>query len=503
MTGKCDMRYLMGIDLGTSSVKAMITDENGVIHGLGQVGYEIHTPEIGYVQQDPLKWWTATKEAVRQAIKCVDFTTEKIQGIGLSGQMHGMVALDENKKVLYPAIIHLDARSTEERKIIQEIAADLIQSELMNQPSTGMMICSLLWIKNHMEQQYEKIRYVLSPKDYIRFQLTGEISSEVSDASATLAFSVKNRSWCKALFKRLDLKEDICPKVLNSQEIAGTITKEVHHETGLPENTKVVAGAGDCFAAMVGNGIIKTGIMTCNIGTSSQIAVVTDKPICDSDMQCQLWCHAVPGVWAYQGGALNGGGTLSWAKNKMLCDGTSFEELDREIQKVPAGSNGITFLPYLAGERTPFNNPKARGVYYGLNLKQGKYDMLRATVEGVLYNLMECKKIFDAQNLPQEMLIASGGGARGMSWKQIQADMFAMPVYTTETVEEACMGAAVLAAVGTGIYGNIEEACKKMVKIKEKPVEPIWENHVRYKEGLQIFEELYDNLKGMFEKNKH
>lgn len=492
------MRYIMGIDLGTSSVKALIADENGTVHGIGQVGYEILTPKAGYVQQDPQQWWEAAREAIGQALKKADVPATQIQGIGLSGQMHGMVVLDEKKTLLTSAIIHLDSRSVEERKRILEEATDLIHSELLNQPSTGMVICSLLWLKNREPEIYEKVRYVLSPKDYIRMRLTGEWYSEFSDASATLAFSVKNRIWCQELFDRLDLKKDIWPEVLASQEVAGRITKEAQEETGLKEGTAVVAGAGDCFAAMIGNGIIKKGIMTCNIGTSSQIAVVTDRPMYDPAMQCQLWCHAVPDTWAFQGGALNGGGTLSWFKNKVLCDGASFEEIDREIQKVPAGSNGILFLPYLVGERTPFNNPKARGVYYGLSMEQGKYDMLRATIEGVVYNLLECKKIFDTLKIPQEMLIASGGGAKGMSWKQIQADMFSMPVHTTKTVEEACMGAAILAAVGTGIYGTIEEACERMVQIEETVVEPINENTAIYQEGLQTFEELYANLKGMF-----
>lgn len=498
IAGKCDMRYIMGIDLGTSSVKALIVDEVGNIHGVGQVGYEILTPENGYVQQNPQDWWEATKKAIGQAIKKSDIPVDKIQGIGLSGQMHGMVVLDEKREVIGPAIIHLDARSTEERKLIQEKAADLLHSELLNRPSTGMVICSLLWMKHNQPELYEKVAYVLLPKDYIRLKLTGEIYSEISDASATLAFSVKNRTWCRELFDRLELKSEIWPDVLESQEIAGKISKEVQAETGLNEHTTVVAGAGDCFAAMIGNGIIKKGIMTCNIGTSSQIAVVTDKPVYDSEMKCQLWCHAVPKVWAYQGGALNGGGTLSWVKNKVLCDESSFEAIDKKIQDVPAGSHGITFLPYLTGERTPFNNPKARGVYYGLSMNQNKYDILRATIEGVLYNLMECKKIFDEQQVSQNVLIASGGGARGMAWKQIQADMFAMPVHTTKTVEEACMGAAILAAVGTGIYRNVEEACQVMVKMEEKLVEPIADNIAFYQEGLKTFEELYGNLKGMF-----
>lgn len=493
-----DMNYFMGIDLGTSSVKALIADEQGTTKGIGQVGYDVLTPQIGYAQQSVQDWWKATKEAVAQALRFSQVPPEQIAGIGFSGQMHGMVALDAQMQPVDEAIIHLDARSLKEKETIFAIAGDLMKMELLNQPSTGMLICSLLWMKNQKPECYEKIRYVMSPKDYIRYLLTGCVGTDYSDAGATLAFSVKQRRWCMELIHRLGLKEDIWPKVYESSEIAGNITAEAAEETGLPKGIPVVAGAGDCAAAMIGNAVIEKGIMTCNIGTASQIAVITSEPVFDEGMRCQLWCHALPGAWIYQGGALNGGNTLSWLKNKVLRDERPFAQLDREVSKIPAGSEGLLFLPYLAGERTPFNDPMARGVYFGMTMRHDQTYVVRATMEGVLYNLRECKTIFDQMKIPQQKLISSGGGAKGKAWKQIQADMLNMPVYTTNTEEEACLGAAILAAVGTGQYQDVYEACKEMVTVNDFVTEPIAQNVEYYRDHQELFDDLYDHVKDLY-----
>ena len=492
------MRHLMGIDLGTSSVKVMIADEKGNTKGIGQVGYEVLTPAVGYAEQDPKTWWDAAVQAIGEALKKSGVAAKDIAGISFSGQMHGMVALDEEKNPVCPAIIHLDGRSLEEKKLITETAEDLMREELHNQPSTGMVICSFLWMKRNCPQEYDRIRYVMSPKDYIRFRLTGEICTDYSDASATLAFSVKKRTWCRELFARLDVKENVWPPVRESCDVAGKVTGYAAAETGLAEGTPVITGAGDCFAAMIGNGIVKPGIMTCNIGTSSQIAVVTNRPMSDKKMQCQLWCHALSDTWALQGGALNGGNTLSWLKNKVLRDERPFAEIDREVLDVPAGSDGVFFLPYLAGERTPFNNPQAKGVYFGLSMKHSQPYVVRATMEGVMYNLLECKKIFDSLQIRGNFLISSGGGAKGKAWKQIQADMLGMQVHTTRTQEEACLGAVIMAAVGAGIYGSVYEACDAVVSMDGETVDPIPANVSYYSEKLQIFDELYRSLEHMF-----
>lgn len=494
------MGYLMGIDLGTSSVKALIATEAGEIKGVGQVGYEVLTPVVGYAQQDPAVWWECTRQAVGEVLKSSGIPGEEIRGIGFSGQMHGMVALDAEMCPIDAAIIHLDQRSYKERQEIIQTAGTLLEKELLNQPSAGMLICSLLWMKRNKPEEYDKISVVMSPKDYIRYRLTGTIGTDFSDASATLAFSVKNTAWCMELIKRLDLRDDIWPAVFSSSEVVGEVTKEAAEETGLFAGTKVVAGGGDCAAQLVGNAVVEEGLVSCNIGTASQLAVVTGKAVQDASMRCQLWCHSIPGLYIYQGGALNGGNTLSWLRNKILESQEAFSKLDEKAGMVPPGCEGLFFLPYLAGERTPFNNPLAKGVFLGLSMKHTKAHMVRAVMEGVLFNLGECKKIFDARKIVQKKVIASGGAAKGDCWRQIQADMLDLPVYTTAVREEACFGAVIMAAVGLELYPDIYSACQAMVSWNPTATEPIRENVEYYRERQEVFRELYERVEGIFPK---
>ena len=492
------MNCLMGIDLGTSSVKVLITDEKGNLLGLGSAGYIVETPKPGYAQQDPVQWWEKTKQAVAAALHEADVSPDRILSIGFSGQMHGMVLLDADKNVICPAIIHLDQRSAGQRAEILETAGDLVREELLNQPSTGMLICSLLWVKENRPELYDKVSYVMSPKDYIRFRLTGIISSEPADASATLAFSIKRGNWCRELIHRMGLKDDIWPDIFPSVRIVGTVTPHAAKETGLSVQTIVAGGTGDCSAAFTGNGVVEEGTMACNIGTSSQLAVVVRTPKTDPGMVNQLWCHSMEGAFLYQGGALNGGGTLGWLKDKILRTADSFEKLDLKAGGAPVGSGGVVFLPYLAGERTPFNNPDAKGVFFGLQLQHDDSHLIRAVLEGVMYNLAACKQYFDSMGFSQTKLISSGGGARGAVWRQIQADMLGMPVYRTRTKEEACLGAAMTGAVGAGLYPDIPSACREMVKMREEVTEPIPENTAFYREGLQKYMDLYEAVKDLY-----
>ncbi|MEI3411964.1 MAG: FGGY-family carbohydrate kinase [Blautia sp.] len=267
----------------------------------------------------------------------------------------------------------------------------------------------------------------MSPKDYISFRLCGEIGTEFTDAGAALGFSVETYRWCTELFKRLELKEEIWPPVHKSFEIAGNVTAEAAEETGLSTSTKVIYGAGDSMAALTGNGIIESGFITCNIGTSSQLAVVVDKPIFDPQMRIQTWCHTVPKRWVVQSGTLNGGSVLSWLRNNMLKTDETFAQLDQEAGLTPAGADGLYLLPYLAGERTPYNDPYAKGVFFGLSMMHQQGHLVRSAMEGILFNLKECLYILDEMKVDRSRMIASGGAARGVTWKQIQADVLNMP----------------------------------------------------------------------------
>jgi xylulokinase len=494
------MSYFMGIDLGTSSVKVLISDERGAVYGVGQKGYPVDTPKMGYAEQDPEIWWQCTAESIREAIARAGVLTEQIEGIGFSGQMHGLVALDRDRQLVAPAIIWMDQRSAVEKDEIREAAGELLTEELLNQPGAGMMVCSLLWLKKHQPDVYERIAYVMLPKDYIRFRLTGIIGSEYSDASATLAFSVKNRCWCKSLISRLGLKEDIWPELAESTQVIGTVCAEAAAVSGLSTTTKVVPGGGDSAMALIGNGIIEEGMISCNIGTASQLAASLTQPLYDSKMRIQTWCHPMNNAWYIQGGTLNGGSVLSWLRGKVLRSTVPFEQLDQEALSVPAGSEGLIFIPYLAGERTPFQDPHARGVFFGLGMKHEQPHLVRAAMEGVMYNLCECMKILDELGIRHERLISSGGGARGRAWKQIQADMLDMPVYTTNTREEACMGAVITAAVGTGAYASVAEACSSIVTLSDTPVLPIRENVKIYKEQQLVFVDLYHSVRQLYQR---
>ena len=485
------MRYVAGIDLGTSSVKTMIMDMDGTALGIGRGGYDVQFPMPAYAEQDPEKWWEAVKKTLWEACRNASISPFAIGGIGFSGQMHGMVALDRDKELVCPAVIHLDQRSGELLPDIQSLAGNLMAEELRNMPSAGMLVSTLYWLKEKNPEAYGRIRYVMSPKDYIRFRFCGEIGTDASDASATLAFSIREHKWCAPLLERLGIRKDIWPKVHESCEIAGRITAGASLETGLSQDTLLVYGAGDSMAAMTGNGVVEQGTMACNIGTSSQLAAVIEKPLFDPKLRLQTWCHAVPGRWVVQSGALNGGSVLQWFRDKILKSAVPFAELDKAAAKIPAGSEGLYFLPYLAGERTPYNDPYAKGIYFGLGLNHGQAHMVRATMEGVLFNLKECLGILDGMGVRRDVLIASGGAAKGTVWKQIQADMLEMPVCTTQVEEEACHGAAVMAAVGTGNFKTIQEACEATIVMDGEMAEPVSENVRIYREKQAIFREIY------------
>ena len=437
--------YLAALDLGTQSVKTAIMDAEGYLLSVSHEGYGLQTPRIGFVEQDPEAWWRAGAKTIREAIAKAGIAPDDIVGLGFSGQMHGVVALDAQNQPVRPAIIWMDQRSSAEAEEIRSAAGSLLEEQLLNRPVPGMMACSLLWLKKNQPDVYSRIHKVMLPKDYIRFRLTGEIGTDYADGSATGAFSVAQTRWCTELLEKIGLRTDIFPEAHECIEVAGTVSAEGAAQTGLKQGTKVVYGSGDAAAQLTGNAVVREGIIACNIGTASQISAAISTPHFDRLMRVQTFCHAVPGRWLFQGGALNGGSTLSWLRNKMLQDKRPFSELDREAAETPAGSEGLIFVPYLAGERTPYMDPKAKGVYFGLSMKHEQGHLVRATMEGVLYNLRECLRIMDENGVPTQKVISSGGAAKGKTWKQIQADVLGMPVYTTATEEEACQGAAIQA----------------------------------------------------------
>ncbi|WP_010269019.1 xylulokinase [Paenibacillus senegalensis] len=494
------MGYLMGIDLGTSSVKTIVMAENGEIRGSAQGGYDILIPSIGYAEQQPETWWKAAAQTMRSAVADAGISPHEIESIGLSGQMHGMVLIDDKHEVIRPAIVWSDQRSVREAEDAYRIVG---KNELgritLNPAFTGFQTISLLWVKHHEPQNYGRISTVLSPKDYIRLKLTGEVGTDITDASATLAFDTANQQWSSALIEKLGLEPDFYPKTFNPYEIAGQITREASLETGLAAGTPVVFGGGDQPMQAVGNGIVLPGQVSLTIGTGGQAYSVVEHPYHDPQLRTHTFCNAVPGTWNIMGATLSAGLSLSWL-NKSLLSELPYNDINTLAGGIRPGSEGLIFLPYLNGERTPHMDAAARGTFLGITLKHDKAHFIRSVMEGVVFALKDCVEILGGLGIPMNTFIASGGGARSAVWMQIQADILNREILKVEQAEQASAGAAIMAGVGIGRYSSIQEACSTIVQYSELSVSPISENVCRYEELYEIYKDAYKQNKALFQR---
>ncbi len=492
------MEYTMGIDLGTSSVKVVLLNRSGKMTEAVSKRYRIDIPVLGWAEQDPEEWWTAARAAVQEVLCTYGAAGSQVKAIGFSGQMHGLVALGKDGRPVCPAIIWMDQRAGQESAEIQKIAEENgLTQKLMNRPIPGALICSLLWLKRHRPAQFEKIRWVMPPKDYLRYRMCGEAFTDETDASAALAFSVADRRWCGELLEKLDMDPSLFPPIVRPYEICGKVTPYAAREMGLEPGTPLAAGGADSAMQLVGNGIVAPGTAACNIGTGAQVLAAADCPAYDAQLRSQTFCHAAENTWYLQCGTLNGGSALSWLKNQALENHAGFDVFLQTAEDTPAGAEGLLFLPYLAGERNPHLDPDAKGVFCGLSMKHRQGHLIRAVMEGVAYNLRECMDILQSQGLSMNRLIASGGGAKGHLWRQILADMFDTPVYTTKTVEEACTGAAIMAAVGIGWYENTADAVEKIVKMENEVTLPVAAHRLVYEENRQHFRQLYESTRNL------
>ncbi|HJH55012.1 xylulokinase [Brachyspira hyodysenteriae] len=490
------MNYYIGIDLGTSSVKALIMSENGKIAALSQKDYDFDKPYYDFAEQDVNVWWQSTvftiKDSLNQLRK-ID-SNYKISGLSFSGQMHGLVALDKNGNVLRKAILWCDSRSVKELDYINNIVGLEKIMQINHSPeAVGFLLPSLLWIKNNEPNIYEKIYKVILPKDYIRYKLTDIIASDITDAAATGVFDSDNSSWSDYIIEKLNLERNIFPDIFYPYEISGSITEKASKETGLEIGVKVSYGGADQVMQAIGNGIINTNTASITIGTGGQILMPIDKPIYDKkNMASHTFNFLFPNTWYYLGAALSSGLALKWAKNNFGNENETFKNIDFKVKDINPGSNGIIFLPYLAGERTPHMNSDASAMFLGLTLNHDRYHILRAVMEGVVYSLKDCFMILtDDLNMKCNRLIASGGGSYSDVWLQIQADILNIEIYVSKTKEQAALGAAITSAVANKEYSGYEEAVKKIVSYDDRPIVPINENAKVYNEYYQIFRECY------------
>jgi len=494
------MDYLLGIDIGTSGTKGVLMDREGKIYARAGREYSIDIPQPDWAEQDPKIWWEATIRAAREVIKESEINPQQIRGIGLSGQMHGTVFLDRNLQPFRPAIIWADQRSSSQCELIYQKIGKERLAELTGSPvATGFMCSTLLWMKENQPETYNKIYKVVLPKDYIRYRLTGNLGTEVTDASSTLLLDVKRRCWSEELLNVLGLPSEILPgEVHESQEVAGYLLADVAKDTGLLEGIPVVYGGGDQSMQAVGNGVIRPGILSSTIGTAGQLFITMDKFIYDPKLRIHTFCHVMPDSYHLLGAILCAGLSLKWLRENILHTPDSYRVFDKEVDKIKAGSEGIIFLPYLLGERSPYMNPRAKGVFFGISLKHHRVHMIKAIMEGVVFALKDCLEVFEELGIKIERVIASGGGAKSRVWRQMQADIFNKEISMTQSTEQAAMGAAILAGVGVGIYKSVEDGCKKAVKLKEEKIKPIPENVDIYNRQFKIYQSLYQDLKGDF-----
>ena len=498
------MRYVIGIDLGTSGTKTVLFDENGVTMASALVEYPMYQPQNGWAEQDPEDWWHAARDTIRTVIEKSGVCNRDIVGIGISGQMHGLVMLDENNNVLRPSIIWCDQRTAEECEDIERLVGRERLIEITANPAlTGFTASKIMWVKKHEPEIYAKCAHILLPKDYVRLMLTGEYATEVSDASGMQLLDIANRGWSLEVLEKLDISIDLLGEVYESPDITGYISEEAAEATGLYMGTPVVGGAGDNAAAAIGTGTVNDGDAFTTIGTSGVVFAHTKEMTIDPAGRVHTFCCAVPGEWHVMGVTQGAGLSLRWFRDTFCADIVAnaknegvdpYQIMDAMAEKSGISARKLLFLPYLMGERTPHLDPNARGAFIGLSAIHDRGDMIRAIMEGVSYSLMDCLNVLDEMGVNPNKMLACGGGGSSPLWRQMLSDIYGMNVMTVDSKEGPALGVAILAMVGAGIYKTVPEACEKIIRIKTT-TEPIVKNNRNYAAVYARYRALYPHLK--------
>lgn len=501
------MSYLLGIDIGTSGTKTVLFDEAGNTVSSALEEYPLYQPNIGWAEQDPEDWWKATYLTIKAVLSKSGVNASDVKGVGLSGQMHGAVLLDKDNNVLRKAIIWCDQRSSAEcEQITSIIGSERLVQITANPALTGFTASKVMWVKNNEPHVFEKVRKILLPKDYIRFKLTGEFATEVSDASGMQFMDIAGRKWSIEVLDKLGIDRSLLGDLYESQEVSGRISRQAAGITGLNEGTPVVGGAGDQAAGAVGNGIVKPGVISSTIGTSGVVFAYSEKVSIDPKGRVHTFCHAVPNTWHIMGVTQGAGLSLKWFRDNFCIEEKRTADLmkidpyvlmDQEAEKVDAGCSGLIYLPYMMGERTPHLDPYAKGVFFGLSAKHEKPDMIRAVMEGVVFSLKDCLEIIREMGVDVAEVRASGGGGKSKLWRQMQADVFGTDITTINSSEGPALGVALLAGVGSGIYDSVPQACEATIKIKSVQ-SPDMALNARYYKFYTIYRRLYESLKKDF-----
>ncbi|WP_018664322.1 xylulokinase [Heyndrickxia acidiproducens] len=491
------MEYVIGIDLGTSSVKVLLVNREGEVAFSQSETYPLIQTKPGYSEQDPEEWVQKTLAALKAVVLESGVDAGKIKGISFSGQMHGLVLLDADMKVVRPAILWNDTRTIAQCKKIKKQCPQLYRIT-KNEPMEGFTLPKLLWVKENEAELFKKSYVFLLPKDYVRFRLSGDLHSEYSDAAGTLLLDIQQKVWSREICKTFDIPICLCPDLTESHAKTGTIRPEVAAVTGLSETTQVFAGGADNACGAIGAGILSDKSAMCSIGTSGVFLNYKKNVEGNLSSKLHLFSHAQQDAFYAMGVTLSAGHSLDWFKAEFL-RGWNFDEMVNEAAKSQLGSNGLLFTPYLSGERTPYSDAKIRGTFTGIDTQHRTKDFIRSILEGITFSINESLELFKAGGTKPSSIVSIGGGAKSDFWLQMQADIFDTTICSLENEQGPGMGAAMLAAVGLGWYPSLKECAKHFVTVK-KAVHPIEENAKRYKELFTLYKQIYVNTKSLHEK---
>ena len=509
------MHYLIGIDIGTTSARTIIIDEDGSLIASSNKEYPLITIKSGWSEQNPQDWWEAVVYTINEVLSDSNVQASEIVCIGLTGQMHGSVFLDNKGEVIRPAILWNDQRTF---KQCDDIYNTFGYKEFIklsyNKALPGFTAPKILWLREEEPDNYKKIYKILLPKDYIRYKLSGSFITEVSDASGTIMMDIPKRCWSNQILEELKINKNILPDLYESPEITSNINKEASFATGLKRGTPIAGGGSDNTAGAIGSGIIREGLISDSVGTSGVVFAASDKPVYDEDGRIHCWCHSVPGKWLIVAATLSAAGSLKWYYDsfgpsnkikKSYPELNKYKLLDKQAENVSPGSDGLIFLPYLTGERylsgvnSRYGDPHARGVFFGLSYIHTPDHFVRAIMEGVAYSQLDCLSILEEQNISSEKVVLFGGGARSNIWGQIIADILHKKILTLNIEEGPAYGAALISGVGAGLFNSMENAIDKTIKVVNE-TNPVKNNAEKYRLFYKIYKSLYNDLKINFKK---
>ncbi len=489
--------WFLGMDVGTGGTRAVVVNAAGKLMGSASCEHAPFRAEHpGWAEQDPEDWWRAAKEAIKGALAATPEPKEPIAAIALTGQMHGAVMLGANGEVLRPALIWCDTRTQPECDwLTEKIGYERLIELTCNPALPNFTLTKLLWVKKHQPEIFAKIAHIMCPKDYVRYRLTGEFAIDVQEASGTLLLDVTHRRWSKEVAEVAGIKESWLPRVFESPEICARISAEAEGLTGLAAGTPVAAGAGDQGAGAVGMGILQPGSVSATIGTSGVVFAATAQPTKDPKGRLHTFCHAVPGLWHVMGVTQSAGLSLSWLKETFFA-GQSYDALNEGAAKVPAGSEGLEWAPYLLGERTPHLDPEVRAAFARIGVNHTAAHFVRAVLEGVAYSLEDTFTLFAELGIPVSAIRLGGGGARGALWRRIQAGIYGQAVEVLVAEEGGAFGCALMAGVGVGHWANLDEACAQAIEVAQR-IEPDAADVAAYTKGYAEWRKLYPALKSL------